>query len=165
MLWSLWGGQGEKMEKRSSTRAPSLFKPSWKDPRTEAIWLSRVKGTLHLEQEEGTPKAPSQSTCQAGPVHHWPAALSGSLQVYLVFTYPSPDVTGRGIRHPCSFTNLRGATLMWICQILLREGLVSAGEAFRQQCRATDKIINGDGWRGILYIKGWEDLGDIGSCW
>lgn len=78
---------------------------------------------------------------------------------------PSAEVTGRGIRHPCFFTDLRGARLLWISRILLGKGLVSAGDAFRQQCLVTDKIMNGDGRKGILYIRGWEGSGDIGSCW
>lgn len=73
--------------------------------------------------------------------------------MYLVFTCPSPDVTGRDIRHPCFFTNLRGATLMWICRIPLWKGLVSAGNAFWQQCLVTDKIINGDGWGAVYTLK------------
>lgn len=85
--------------------------------------------------------------------------------MYLVFTCPSPDVTGRDVRHPCLFTNPRGAALMWICRSLLWKGLLSAGDAFWQQRLLTDPIINGDGWSSSLYIKGWEGSGAIGSCW
>jgi len=73
--------------------------------------------------------------------------------MYLVFTRPSPDVTGRDVRHPCFFTNLRGATLMWICWIPLWKGLVSTRAAFWRQRLVTDKIINGMEREAVYTLK------------
>lgn len=68
----------------------------------------------------------------------------------LVFTRPSPDVTGRDVRHPCFFTNLRGTTLMWIP---LWKGLVSTRAAFWRQRLVTDKIINGMEGEAVYTLK------------
>ena len=137
--------------------------------------VPRAEGNLAFKSQGNTVPRSSRRRDLACYLHRGPArpgkrigslaALSGSTWMYLVFTCPSPDVTARGIRHPCFFTNLRGATLMGIYRILLGKGLVSSGDAFWWQCLVTDKIINGGGGRGIFYTKGWKGSGDVGSCW
>lgn len=158
--FGLYGGDREK-------NGEEFCKSVWSNnservPRTEGNLAFKSQGNTVTWAGGGVSQAPSQ---RLGKWIDSLADMSDSWWMYLVFTCPSPDVTGRDIRHPCFFTNLRGATLMWICRIPLWKGLVSAGDAFWQQCLVTDKIINGDGWRSSLYIKGWEGSGDIGSCW
>lgn len=134
-------------------------------PRTEGNLAFKRKGKQGESGEEITPMDLQKRTLRGWGSELTLWMLSGSWWMYLVFTCPSPDVTGRDARHPCSFSNLRGATLMWICWIPLWKGLVSTRAAFWQQRLVTDKIINGDGGRSSLYIKGWEGSGDIGRCW
>lgn len=158
------GVTGKKWRRDPTNQPPAHSNSNERVPRTEANLAFKRKESRGRSRRRSLPCTFTRVTYKAGEVN-WLAALSGSWWMYLVFTCPSPDVTGRDIRHPCFFTNLRGATLMWICRTLLWKGLVSAGDAFWRQCLVTDKIINGAGWGSSLYIKGWEGSGDIGSCW
>lgn len=108
----------EKWRRDPTNQLPACSKSHESVPRAEGTWLSRAKGTLCPDRAGGgTRMLPSQRTCEAREVNRLSAALSG-MNVPGLYR-PSPDVTGRGTVVPASLQNLRGATLMGICRILL----------------------------------------------
>lgn len=152
MLWSLWGGQRKNWRIDPADQPPACSNSNERVPRTEGNLAFKSQGNTVPHAGGGNSQRTFTEDMRGwGSELTLPAALSGSRWMYLVFTRPSPDVTGRGIRHPCFFTNLRGATLMWICWILLWKGLVSAGDAFRQQCLSY-RQDNKRGWRERHFI-------------